>query len=137
MSIESDIAAKLQADGVATLGADMVIGPMRDRAGIPDALVAVLLTGGFPPEPLIGGRSAGDIRQARVQIRYRSPRDTASGVYTASEVKAQAIFDAVHKEAVSGYVGWQADEPVYIEQDEQDRHHWAVNVTIVRDTSPP
>ena len=135
MSIELDIATVLQTAGVGTLGTDLFTGPMRDRRELGDRITTVLLTGGFDPQPYLGGSDAGDLRQSQVQVMHRSDIDQ-SGVYTASALVAENIFNALHKRSTSDYVAWLAGEPIYIEKDDHDRHHWSINVTVVTDTSP-
>lgn len=128
---DTDIATVLQTAGVATLGTDMWKGPVRDSADDTDQLdIFVLTTGGFQPEPFFGGPDAGDLRRVNVQITVRSAR----GNFEDGQAKVIEVFDAVHKQAPATYAGWLADEPVFVEIDNKQRHTWAINVQCIYDT---
>ena len=125
MSLEGDIVTAIENASLGTSGTDLFRGPMRDGDGFPDAAVTVLETGGLPPVPDLTGRDGKDLRVKRVQIQVRG----AKNGYTAAKTKVDAIFTALHKQAPAGYVGWECDEPIYVEIDTKRRDRWSLNLT--------
>src|SRR4051812_20585328 len=83
---------------------NLFTGPVRATAapgasGAPAAAIFVLASGGPPPEPYIGGASAGSTYQGRVQVRVRgNPGDDENTVLVARTVR-----DKLHKGVLSGY----------------------------------
>lgn len=126
-----DIANRLVAQGLGTLGTDLFYGPVRDADNLgttyPDAGVFVLTTGGFDPEPLIGGQDAPDIRRPFVQVRVRSARES----FETGQNTAQAVYQALHKKSPGEYIAWLVQEPGYLGKDNKSRHEWSLNVQLM------
>lgn len=128
MTPEADIVDALDAAGVGDAGVNLFEGPVRDGPGVPDAAVFAARTSGTLM-PYLGGVSAPDEHDANIQVRVRS----AVNAYAAGRAVADAARDALHKQAPAGYTGWWASEPYFIEQDQQDRSHWSINVRVLYD----
>jgi len=80
-----DIATMLQTSGIGTLASDIFVGKEPDYDGIDDAIVTVLDTGGFKPNPAY-------LRdEPTVQVRVRG----APGDYLGTFGKAQSIKDVL------------------------------------------
>lgn len=126
-----DIATHLASEGIGTLGTDLFCGPVRDADDLgetyPDECVFVLATGGFEPEPFVGGADAPDIRRPFVQVRVRSARES----FQSGQTTARAVYQATHKIEFAGYMGWLASEPTYLGKDNKSRHEWSINVQLV------
>lgn len=126
--VASTLAAALGAPWV--VGTTIFRGPMRPvGAGIPEAALFVLATGGTPPEPYLGGAAAADLSRKAVQVMVRgAPRSRAT-----TATLARAVRDALHKATLAGYVQClaQQSEPVYLHEDAGDRSLYSVNVLLV------
>lgn len=127
-----DIANRLQAAGVGTVGTNIFTGGMRAPSSvIPAASIFVLPTGGTGPSPLLtGGASGVDYSIPSVQILVRGN----VGTYITTRTTAQAALDGVHKSTVSGYfqVLARTPQPLYLGQDDTEHPMFSVNVQLYR-----
>lgn len=127
-----DIATKIGAASL-TFGATAIAlntnvfpGPRRAAGGvIPEACVFCLETGSYPPADFFGG-STTPLRPAVVQVYVRGPQ----GDYSTTRTTARAVWSALHKATITGYVSvrCQQAEPVFIGYDDTEHPTFSVNV---------
>ena len=121
-----DIAQLLQDAGVATLGIDLFTGPMRPAGeGAPAQCVFVRSTGGLPADRFFV--QLDEVRYPTVQVRVRSPS------YQQGMDLARAVYAAAQSARPAGYmdVVCNQSEPLYMEQDANRHHHWALNFELM------
>lgn len=123
-----DIASRLQAAGVGTVGTNIFRGQVRPPSStIPHAALFVAPTGGAAPQPFLDA-GATDYRTPTVQILIRGD----VGTYITTHGKAVSALDAVHKQTVSGYfqVLARTPEPLYLGLDDTEHPLFSVNVEL-------
>ena len=126
-----DIANRLQAAGVGTVGTNIFTGGLRAPSSvIPAAALFVLPTGGTGPSPLLEGSTGRDYSIPSIQILVRGN----VGTYITTRTTAQSALDEVHKSTVSGYfqVLARTPQPLYLGQDETEHPMFSVNVQLFR-----
>lgn len=120
-----DIAAKLAAESVGTVGTDIFIGVMPDT---PDDCLVLNEYGGEAPD-LIGTY----VERPNCQVRVRNDE------YTTGRAKCASVIEALHTlgdTTLSGtrYLWVQARQsPIYLGRDEKKRHEWSVNFAVVKE----
>lgn len=130
MAVDADIATRLQAAGVGTVGTDIFRGGMRTpSANIPQASIFVLPTGGVGPEPLVNA-GATDYTRPTVQVLIRGN----VGSYITTQTTAQSVLDALHKSTISGYfqVLARTPQPLYLGLDDTEHPMFSVNVQLFK-----
>ena len=130
MAVDADIATRLQAAGVGTVGTTIFRGGLRTAsASIPHAAIFVLPTGGGGPIPLVDA-GATDYTTPTVQIMIRGN----VGSYITTQTTAQAALDAVHKSTISGYfqVLARTPQPLYLGLDDTEHPMFSVNVELFK-----
>lgn len=125
----SDLVSYLANHGLGlTLGENLFSAPMvrSDAPSVDTLAVAIIDTGGHPPENYLGGKSA--LLTATVQVRIRSEIEDYSGGLTL----AQNVWEAVHLQSIAGYVLVECEEsaPNYIGPDKAGRHLFTFNVEL-------
>jgi len=125
-----DVLAHLATEIVAlVVDTNLFRGKVREASeslGIPAKAVFVLRTGGADADAFQG--TTLEHFHPSVQVRVRSTMRTGFGV---GEIDADAIREALHHQAITGYVDVVASEPIYVEEDEQGSHHWSINVELL------
>ena len=130
MTPDLDIANRLQAAGVGTVGTDIFTGAMRAPSDqIPHAALFVIPTGGTGPEPLLDA-GTNDYFRPTVQIMIRGN----IGAYITTRTTATSALDAVHKSSISGYfqVLARTPQPLYIGLDDTEHPLFSVNVELFK-----
>jgi len=129
-----DIATYLSTQGVATLGSDLFIGPLRPPStaqGIETTACFVQGTGGGPASRIFG--TATEIRWPTVQVRVRS-----TGFSTGYSL-CQSVYDTLQSASIGSpaYMDVRAEQsgPIWIEQDENGHYHWALNFRCMYQTT--
>lgn len=123
-----DIAARLQAAGVGTVGTDIFEGAIRAPSSvIPDAALFVIPSGGVAPLPLLDGGATSYFRPT-VQVLIRGN----VGTYRTTRTKAASALAALHLSTVSGYFQVLArnSEPLYLGLDDTEHPMFSVNVEL-------
>jgi hypothetical protein len=126
-----DIANRLQAAGVGTVGTNIFTGGLRPKSSVvPAASIFVLPTGGTGPSPLLDGSGGQNYSEPTVQILVRGD----VGTYITTRTKAQTALDGVHTSTVSGYfqVLARTPQPLYLGQDDTEHPLFSVNVQLYR-----
>lgn len=123
------VAAKLDTDvGALTLGTNLFEGKARaPNDQIPHEAVFVLSSGGAPPLAY-GGQTSEEMLFPSVQCIVRSnPRDFFGG-----RTLAKTVHDALHHQALAGYldVNVQESEPLYLGEDDTGHHEWSLNFEL-------
>jgi len=130
MAVDADIATRLAAAGVGTVGTDIFRGGLRKPSAlIPQASIFVLPTGGGGPSPLLNA-GATDFTRPTVQMLVRGN----VGTYITTQTKAQAALDAVHKSTIAGYfqVLARTPQPLYLGLDDTEHPMFSVNVELFK-----
>lgn len=113
-------------------GGNVIKGPVRE-AGIEQS-VWVMSHGGPEHSRLYGGQ---DWRKSVVQVRIRSDHYH----YTDGIALARAVRDALHcpSSPPTGYVliRVREPEPNYISTDQEQQHHWSLNVEMIQIIAAP
>jgi hypothetical protein len=107
-----------------TAAQNLFIGRMPDTDKTPSPCVAVLNTGGEPPEPLLSGdREA--VYVASVQVMVRSSTDD----FAAGEAVGRGVIEWCHQRVVAGYLSWFARDaqPALLGPDGDQHLVWVVN----------
>ena len=128
MAADADIATRLQAAGVGTVGTNIFRGGIRAPSSvIPHAAIFVIPTGGGGPDPLIDGGTQ-DFSRPAVQMLVRGN----VGTYITTLTTATSALAAVHKSAVAGYfqVLARTPEPLYLGLDDTEHPMFSVNVEL-------
>ena len=130
MAVDADIATRLQAAGVGTVGTNIFRGALRiPSTSIPHAAIFVKPTGGTGPTPLIDA-GASDFTRPTIQLLIRGN----VGSYITTQTTAQAALDAVHKSTISGYfqVLARTPQPLYLGLDDTEHPMFSVNVELFK-----
>lgn len=130
MAVDSDVATRLQAAGVGTVGTNIFRGGLRiPSATIPHAAIFVLPTGGGGPDPLINA-GATDYSRPTVQLLVRGN----VGTYITTQTTAQSALTALHKSTISGFfqVLARTPEPLYLGLDDTEHPMFSVNVELFK-----
>lgn len=125
---DQDIAARLQAAGVGTVGTDIFEGAIRAPSTvIPHAALFVTPTGGVAPLPFLDNGTTSYYRPS-VQIIIRGN----VGAYRTTRATAASALAAVHLSTVSGYFQVLArnSEPLYLGLDDTEHPIFSVNVEL-------
>jgi hypothetical protein len=129
MATTNDVATKLAADGVGTVGTTIFRGGTRPASSlIPHAAIFVVPRGGTLDTMINGG--AQDYSRPSVQVIIRGD----VGTYIATQVKATACLTSLHKSTISGYfqVLARTPEPLYLGLDDTEHPMFSVNVELFK-----
>lgn len=132
MSVQAltDLAERLEDEGVGTVGTDIFVGRMPDQ---PDSCVALTSYIGDPPRFLGNDNLPADERLS-IQVIARAGRDASS---TAASL-IDSVYDALpfrHETLTSGRrYDWCAPNhtPAQLDRDENDRPRFVLNVSVKR-----
>ncbi|GEL75208.1 hypothetical protein [Myxococcus virescens] len=127
---ESDVATFLAGAGLSlVVGTNLFKGPVRPASDvIPQACVFVRVDAGAEPEPYLGGRTTGSVYEADVEVLIRGEPDR----YDAPRQVARAVLVALQKASLPGYFSCVVaqSQPDYLDQDDNQCHEFAVDVTL-------
>lgn len=115
-----------------TLGTDLFRGEVRAPVPgqIPHKAVFALVTGGPAPQMQIAANEGPDIRTQNVQVRVRGN----VGDFEATQDDAEAIYKALHRAEVAGYMSIEAiGEPQSLGQDDTEHPEWVLNFATIRE----
>ena len=130
MPSTTDVANRLQAAGVGTVGTNIFRGGTRvPSALIPEACIFVLPRGGIGPTPMVDGGTQ-DYTRPSVQVIIRGN----VGTYSATQTTATSVLTALHKCTISGYfqVLARTPEPLYVGLDDTEHPMFSVNVELYK-----
>lgn len=125
-SVEADLYDRVVAAASGASSANVFEGPMRKAGnGVPHQAIFIANTGGYEPQEYMDGGSPLLPKRAAIFVRS-NPKD-----YSGGRSLAAAVFTAVHKCDISGYVRVVAlnAEPVYLGVDDTEHHEWAFDVS--------
>ena len=131
MSLTSDVRTYLIDQGIAasdtTSDWAILIGGLSDQLNQPH--LAVLETSGFAPINVMGSNY---LSRPAFQILVRG----AAGQYAATETKAHAVYDTLHRASFAYQQTVEAAQnPVWLGYDEDHaRPQWSLNFTTIRNT---
>ena len=128
MAADADVANRLQAAGVGTVGTDIFRGGIRvPSALVPHASLFVLPQGGGGPNPLLNA-GATDYSRPSVQVLIRGN----VGTYITTQTKAESALTALHKSTIAGYfqVLARTPQPLYLGLDDTEHPMFSVNVEL-------
>ena len=127
MNPEVDLVDHLATALTLVAGTSIFDSPVRASGnGVAEKAIFVAPSGGPAPQALAGQSLA--FRRSFLQVRVRGDQqDYAGGL-----AFARSARDATQYAAIAGYtdVRIQETEPIYIGQDDQDRHEWTINVEM-------
>ena len=131
MAADADVATRLQAAGVGTVGTDIFRGGMRPPSSlIPHRAIFVTPSGGTGPSPLLETASGEDYFRPRVQIFIRGN----VGAYILTQTLAESCITALHKSTISGFFQVLATnpEPLYLGLDDTEHPMFSVNIELYK-----
>lgn len=108
--------------------ANLFTAPMPEADGVPDVCVALVNTGGGPPDAYVAGTTRAAYYHPSVQVRVRSsPEDFEGG-----ETLARQALEALNLSSPAGFVLCRVDQsaPTYFGPDQGGRHRWSFNVEL-------
>lgn len=121
-----DLAQVIESAGVATLGVNMFTGLVRPVSQvIPAECIFVRASDGVAANRFFS--QIDEVRYPAVQIRVRSPS------YEQGLKLVRNIYKACQSSRPVGYMDVRAmqSEPIYLEQDDNRNHQWALNFELV------
>ena len=130
---ETDVAAKIAADGHGTVGTTIFRGPVRAESASPsiprNAIFVSAPTGGAAPVGV--GGNPHRYRSPAVQIRVRHQ------VHDTGRDLARAIYDDLAAGTLTNYIHLAMNEsgPMFIGQNENGAYEWSMNVTTIYDVT--
>ena len=128
MSADADVATRLQAAGVGTIGTNIFQGGIRiPSALIPHAAMFVVPQGGGGPDPLLNA-GATDYSRPSVQVLIRGN----VGTFITTQTTAESVLTALHKSTIAGYfqVLARTPQPLYLGLDETEHPLFSVNIEL-------
>jgi hypothetical protein len=139
--VASDLAGILEGAGLSlarppTSPANLFTAPLPEPSQyVADKAVSVLLYGGDPPLPYVGGGKKA-LRTARCQVTVRSPRNDD---LDAGQTLANACLDALNQATHASYVSIRAEQSVanYLApRNRVDQHFWTFTVAVIWAETP-
>jgi hypothetical protein len=129
MSAEVDVRTWLTGTASVLASSAVFIGKTRPTGGaIPSKSIWIITIGGWQPRDVIGGVSE-PLLTTTLQIRVRS----APGDYAGGAALSAAVFNAMHRGAIPGYltvVAWHS-AAMYIGLDDQEEHEWSAYYNLL------
>lgn len=133
---DTDVATKLAAAGLGTVGTDIFVGPEHQHsAQVPAAAIFCASYGAGESAPYMG--QATGWREMRVQVTVRTTVDN----WEAGRTKARQVIDALHAASVTDsanastypLVLCQQDEPTQVSPAPTELPRWTINMRLAQE----
>lgn len=124
--IRDHLIAKGVVSNSTSTGWACLIGGLSDNTLVSANQVALFDTQGLPPLGVHGGTG---LIQPAFQVLVRGEPNS----YAATATKAQAVWDALHFQAVTGLKACMGvNNPIWLQFDEKNRPMWSLNFTTIK-----